>query len=163
VTLEEALTAGPAQVARTRVLFDGSKRYRIEQTEQVGTVWETTSVTLIGAAYRYTSELQIDGTTIWRATSRGVPGAYPLAIPATCHGGWENRGVDLIAGRVADRVGCAGETAGDFWIDRASRLVVRTQTSDDPSIGTTVREVVDLQIGPLTGVEWSLPEGATLE
>jgi hypothetical protein len=162
-SLEDTTTMGPAQTSRTRVLFDGTGRYRIEATSQVGTVWEATSVTLIGPGYRYDSELQIDGTTIWRKSSRQSLGAYPLQVAMTCHGGWENRGVDLIAGRVADHVGCVGENTGDFWIDRASRLVVRTQISDDPSGGTNVREVVDLRIGPLQAVEWSLPVGAVVE
>lgn len=162
VTFEETFTTGPAQTARTRVLFDGTGRYRMEDTSQVGTVWEETSVTLIGRGYHYSSQVQVDGTTTWSSSTRGAPGSYPLEIDPTCQGGWESLGVDLIAGRVADHVGCASENRGEFWIDRASHLVLRIQTTDDPSSGTNVREVIDLQIGLPTGVAWSLPDGATI-
>jgi hypothetical protein len=162
VTFEEMSTGGPDQMARTLQMFDGTNRYRIERTGPVGTAWESTSITLIGDGYYYASETQVDGTTAWNSSSRGGQGGYPLEITTSCHGGWENRGVDLVAGRLADHVGCIGEDVGDFWIDRASHLVLRTQVSDDPSVGTRVREVVDLRFALVPGVEWALPAGAVV-
>ena len=162
VTFREMSTVGPAQDNRTRQLFDGTSRYRIERTSQFGTVWEATSVELAGDGYHYFGETQVDGTMTWSSSRRGGPSGYPLGITATCRDGWENRGVDLIAGRVADHVGCVDEDAGEFWIDRATHLVLRTQVTEDASVGTRVQEVVDLQLGLVQGVEWELPPGALI-
>jgi hypothetical protein len=164
ITIEDTNTGMSDPGSRTLVLFDGVGRYRIERTWQIGTIWETTSVTLIGDDYEYSSETQIDGTTIWRASGRErEPGsnAYPLQIMASCEGGWEHRGVDVIATRVADHVGCVGDPASEYWIDRDTHLVVRTQSSSlGPTPGTVVQEVVDFGLGTPQDVEWDLPEDA---
>ena len=161
VTFQEMSSGTPAgQDIRTRQLFDGTSRYRIERTSQLGTIWEATSVELAGDGYRYVGETQVDGTMTWNSSQRGGPTGYPLGITATCRGGWENRGVDLILGRVADHVGCVDEHAGDFWIDRATHLVLRTQVTDDSSAGTRVQEVVELRLGLVQGVEWDIPPSA---
>ena len=162
ITIAGTNTGMTNQGSRTVVMFDGSSRYRIEKTSQLGTVWEATSVTLIGAGYRYMSETQVDGSTVWRAAPRRG-GPYPLGIPATCDAGWQQRGVDVIGGRVADHVGCPGGDPSDAWIDRVTHLVVRMQSADSTTSGTVVQELVDLQLGAPQGVAWDLPAKASVQ
>jgi hypothetical protein len=164
ITIIETLTGMADPGTRTVVLYDGAGRYRIERTPQVGTIWEQTSVALIGDGYAYVSEIQIDGTETWRPYPRvpenGV--AYPLRIEAGCDAGWEHLGVDLVAGRAADHVGCQGDAMNTTWIDRETHLVVRVDAFLDDMSGTSVREVTDLRLGAVDGVEWDLPEDADL-
>jgi hypothetical protein len=163
VTIEETNTSMSNPGSRTLVLFDGVDRYRIERTDQIGTIWEMTSITLIGKDYAYSSETQIDGTTIWRASGRErEPGssAYPLQIMTSCDGGWEHRGVDVVGARVADHVGCQADPTSEYWIDRDTHLVVRAQSTFDPMSGTNVQQVVDFGLGTPQGAEWELPPGA---
>jgi hypothetical protein len=164
ITIEQSTTGMRDSGSRIVVYFDGVDRYRIETTSQIGSVWEDTSVTLIGDDYRYTSETQVDGTRIWRSMPARVDEsafttAYPLEVGLFCEE-VEHRGVDLVAGRPADHVGCVGDDASEAWIDRATDLVVRTHVSFDPAMGVMVSEVTDLSLGPVEGVEWDLPEDA---
>ena len=163
VTIEQMTTGTSDSGSRVVLYFDGLDRYRVETTSQLGTVWEDTSVTLVGDAYRYSSETLIDGTKIWRSSARGSEGGprspYPLEVGLFCEG-VEHLGVDLIAGRPADHVGCAGDDVSGAWIDRETHLVVRTQVSFDPSMGVQVSEVVDFSPGLAAGVEWELPADA---
>jgi hypothetical protein len=162
VTIEDTNSVMNNGGSRTLVRFDGDNRYRIEQTSQIGTVWEATAVTLIGPGYRYTSQVAVDGSTIWTGAPDRGGGTYPLQLAESCEGGWEHRGVDLVDGRVADHVGCAGDDANEYWIDRTTRLAVRLQSLGDAFSGTTVQQVTDIRLGPNPGVEWDLPEGADL-
>jgi hypothetical protein len=162
ITVEERTTGSSDEGARSLLFFDGTSRYRIERTSQLGTVWEATMVTLGGDDYRYTSEILIDGTLVWRASTRGGAG-YPMQVPVNCAGDWEHRGVDQIAGRAADHISCASDATTDYWIDRATHLVTRIQTSGDPMQGTIVQEVVALRLGETPIVEWDLPEGANVQ
>lgn len=163
ITIVQTTTGTRDSGSRIDVYFDGIDRYRIETTSQLGTVWEDTSVTLIGDGYRYSSETLIDGTQIWRSSARGSESppaaAYPLEVGLLCDQ-VEHRGVDLVAGRPADHVGCVGDAASHVWIDRATHLVVRTHVSFDPAMGVMVSEVTDLSLGPVEDVQWDLPEDA---
>lgn len=162
ITIEERTTVSSEAGARSVLFFDGASRYRKERTSQLGTVWEATMVTLSSDDYRYTSETLIDGTQVWRAsTRRGAD--YPMQVPEKCDGDWEHRGVDQIAGRLADHIACASDATTEYWIDRATHLVTRIQTSGDPMQGTIVQEMVDLRLGSTPVVEWDLPEGANVQ
>lgn len=148
----------------SRVLYDGAGRFRIEETHQPGTVWESTTTSLAGADYLYVSEAQADGSTTWRdLRSRVTANPYPLQPLATCEAGWEHRGVDVLIGRLADHVACVeAESELDFWVDRETHLVLRTQTIADARDGTTVQEVVDLRFVEYPAAQFELPEGAGL-
>lgn len=150
--------------AHLRVLYDGSGRFRIEETNQPATVWESTTISLDGNDYRYFSEPQADGSTIWSDhSSRALENPYPLQPLATCEAGWEHRGVDVLIGRLADHVACVeAESESDFWVDRETHLVLRTQTIADARDGTTVQEVVDLRFVEYPAAQFELPEGAGL-
>jgi hypothetical protein len=130
-------------------------------TNQPGTAFETTSVHIWGPGYNYRSESQPDGSTIWRTTER--TGSYLLSVPAVCTAGWEWRGTDLVAGRVADHLACALDAAHrEVWIDRNLGIVTRTQ-SDDPTFNDiAVEEVVDLQLGPQPASLFVLTAGASV-
>ena len=144
---------------RTRVLFDGANRYRIEVTNQPGTVWETTSTIFTGPAYKYRSEIQPDGSTIWRdASSGGFGSSYPLRNFPDCPGGWRYLATATVADRVADHLGCPSSQDGtEIWIDRLLPIELRSQVADPTSGGTNVQEVVSLQFGPLPASLFDLP------
>jgi hypothetical protein len=86
-----------------------------------------------------------------------------MQVPENCIGDWEHRGVDQIAGRLADHIACSSDATTEYWIDRATHLVTRIQTSGDPMQGTIVQEMVDLRIGTTPVVKWDLPEGANVQ
>jgi hypothetical protein len=163
VVVKNADTGLALVSGRTRVLFDGTGRYRIEMTLQPGTVWESTMITLAGDGYRYVGEPQPDGSIAWRSSSRGS-GGYPLSVPDTCQGGWGLAGVDLIAGRVADQVACQDRgSATEIWIDRKLRVVLRSQESSDPiSGGISIDEVEMFGPGVTDASLFNLPAGASV-
>jgi hypothetical protein len=147
-----------------RVLHDGDGRYRSEQTydQSPDPPW----ITLFGDGYYYVTEQTTDGVRFWRdrsgQTERGV--RYPLRLPSECAGGWKFVGVDDIHGRPADHLSCAGALAPDeYWVDRATRLVLRVQTLVDEQEGTTVDEVTDLRLRRQPADLFKLPPGADLQ
>ena len=162
VVVQDTNTGLALAGGRTRVLFDGTDRYRIEGTNQPRTAWESTTITLAGKGYRYVAEPQPDGSIAWRSISRG-PGSYPLSIPDTCQGGWGLAGVDLIASRVADHLACLDSgSATAIWIDRQLRVVLRSQESDATSGGIWVLEVETFGPGVSDASLFDLPAGASM-
>jgi hypothetical protein len=124
----------------TRVLFNGAGRYRVEQTSQPGTVWESVVIYIGDADGSWISEPQADGSRTWRKSEREL--AFPLQLRDWCPGGWQHVGVDLVAGRPADHVVCTGAVpVAAYWIDRETLLVTRMQSAEDPLMGTTIQEV----------------------
>ena len=163
VVVQDADTGLALPGGRTRVLFDGTGRYRIETTLQPGTAWESTMITLAGGGYRYVGEPQPDGSIAWRSSSRGS-GGYPLEVPG-CQAGWREVGIDLIAGRVADHVACQDRgSATEIWIDRELRVLLRSQQSSDPISGGISIDQVET-FGPGVGDTslFDLPAGASVQ
>ena len=59
---------------------------------------------------------------------------------------------------------CASEpNQPDFWIDRETHLVVRTQDVTDERYGTWVYEVTELDLGPQPAELFELPAGAVVQ
>ena len=149
----------------TLVYHDGSGRYRIEQVFEDSP--DPLPVTLVGPEYLYQTELTTDGYQYWRDLSgrpdnRPPPG-YPLSLPPECAAGWTFVGVDLVAGRAADHLSCAGGAIvpDDYWIDRETSLVVRVQTLYDEQMGTEVQEI-ELTLGEQPAELFELPPDADL-
>lgn len=130
-----------------RSFSDGGGRFRVEDTGQVGTVWESTTVTLTGPDGVVGSQQEIDGTVTWhKLPARGAMTGYPLRLPEACASGWVLVGTDMILGSPADHVRCAdGADDPDWWIDRELGLVVRVQGPVDDQYGTSVREVTAIR------------------
>jgi hypothetical protein len=148
---------------RTRVVHDGSGRYRVETF--VGESQEPDSILLSGPDYGYETAISTDGFTYWRDAPAsqwgGRPPEYPLTVGFDCERTWQIVNVELIHGRVADHVSCQGaSTALDYWIDRDTRLVLRVQTVSDDAFATSVEEVVELRFGPSLPELFELPPGA---
>jgi hypothetical protein len=147
----------------TRGLHDGGGRYRHEQTSEASP--DPPAITLSGKDYYYVTELTTDGVQFWRDIAAQMQRrvSYPLRLPDACAGGWTFVGVDDIHGRTADHTTCAGLFAPDeYWIDRETRLVLRTQLIADELYGTTVEEVTDLHLGPQPPELFELPPDADL-
>ena len=147
----------------TRTLHDGEGRYRVET--QFEGVTAPASVVLAGDDYRYATESTADGVVFWRNSSSQMSGGrgvdYPLRLPPECPDGWTLIGIDLVHGRVADHLACPGPLVPDeYWVDRATHLVIRIQTMHDEAYGTDVQEVVELRLGPSPPELFELPEGA---
>jgi hypothetical protein len=145
-----------------RVVHDGDGRYRSEQTYPQSP--DPPFIALSGDDYFYMTEQTTDGVRFWRDmsgdTDRGRI-VYPLQLPDECVGGWTFVGVDAIRGRPADHLTCPGALAPDeYWIDRETRLVLRTQTLADESQGTSVYEVTEMTLGPQPAELFDLPPGA---
>jgi hypothetical protein len=86
-----------------------------------------------------------------------------LQLPPTCADGWEHVGVDLVLERPADHVACSTEGfTPDFWIDRETRLVVRTQSRPDADDATAIEEVVELTFEEQPVELFELPAGTEL-
>jgi hypothetical protein len=148
----------------TLVHHDGGGRYRFEQTFENSP--DPPSIMLVGPDYLYQTELTTDGYRYWRDLSgrtreRPLP-AYPLSMPPECPDGWTFVGVDLVHDRAADHVVCPGAIVADeYWIDRETRLVIRTQLLHDEQAGTEVQEV-ELSVGDQPAVLFELPPDADL-
>jgi hypothetical protein len=83
-------------------------------------------------------------------------------MPPECPDGWTFVGVDLVHDRAADHVVCPGAIVADeYWIDRETRLVIRTQLLHDEQAGTEVQEV-ELSVGDQPAVLFELPPDADL-
>jgi hypothetical protein len=147
-----------------RVFADGSGRYRREDVRNVGRGDESTTVTLVGGEQPLISQEQADGSIVWAAATRASSTPWPLRLPETCDAGWSRAGVDLVLGRAADHVRCADSgVGGDFWIDRETHLVVRTQDPTDDRYGTWVYEITELDFGPQPAGLFELPPGASVQ
>ena len=147
-----------------RVFSDGSGRYRVEDTGQVGTVWEATTVTLTSPDGVVGSQHEVDGTVTWhQLPSRGATTGYPLRLPDGCADGWQLVGTDVVRGSPADHVRCTdkGEDP-DWWIDRKNGLVVRVQGPADAPVRTRVREVTALRFADQPAELFELPAGAVV-
>lgn len=163
VTVEHRNAKYPGNV--TRVLHDGSGRFRTEWTFEGSS--DPPSIMLSGDDYAYATEMTADGVVFWLdlASPRGDArrGSYPLALPDDCPGGWQVVGVDLVRGRLADHLGCPGIIVPDqYWIDRETHLVVRVQLLRDEQQGTDVDEVIDLRLGELAPELFELPQDADI-
>lgn len=156
--------SGPYPPSWTRTLHDGAGRFRTETTFDGST--DGPSVALAGDDYYYVTETMTDGTPFWRDASgpgRRPTFAYPLRVPDTCDDGWAYLGTDLVLERPADHLGCAGtQGSSEYWIDRETGLVVRTQTVVDELSGPEVIEVMALAFEPPSAELFELPADADL-
>ena len=150
---------------QVRVAYDGSSRFRME-TNDDPIRGEPAQIKLFGDGYLYTTETKDDGSTIWRDLSVHPDALriYPLQIPGACGSGWRYRGVDLVQGRMADHLMCSGaDRWQDFWIDRETHFVVRTQSSLDSTAGIDVYEVLELGLARLPDSVFALPANAVVQ
>ena len=162
VTIEHTNTKYPGSTTRT--VHDGDGRSRIEAMFE-GQAEPAAWITLTGPDYRFATESTTDGFRFWRDRSEELkyePSiSYPLSLPGKCAGGWTLLGTDVVAGRIADHVACAGIVVPDeYWIDRETHLVLRQQTMSEARYGTDVSEVVELRLGPSPPELFELPPGA---
>ncbi len=140
---------------QTRLYYDGGDRVRSEWHFDPSSPANPT-VYLMSPEATYESYYQEDGTTRWRKW-RGGPPRFDMGLPESCLEGWQHRGVDLILGRVTDRVSCG---YGHYWIDREIKLILRASQEQDPLVlRTQVEEVVELRIGPSPPELFLVPEG----
>jgi hypothetical protein len=174
MTMESTNTKHPS--SRQRVFADGTGRYRIEDTYNVGRGDEGWAVTLGGIDRVLRSEGQGDSPAVWTDPCRGAPPsecrystggggtAWPLRLPDECEAGWSHVGVDLILDRAADHVRCESEASEpDYWIDRDTLLVVRRQDVTDERYGTWVYAVTELEFGQQAAELFELPPGAVVQ
>jgi hypothetical protein len=143
-------------------------RFRVEWGSDpvAGTPARTTIAVSVTEGYE--SHSADDGDVTWRhlsGPSRSFLPAYWLddtliALPDECPGGSRYLGVDAVIAFTADHIEC---DRTEYWIDRATGLVVRRQTPADEMHGIEVVEVVDLAFGPTPDELLRLPEGAALE
>ena len=143
---------------------DGTGRYRIEDTYNVGRGDEGWAVTLGGIDRVLRSEGQGPGPAPWTVVTRASPTPWPLRLPEVCDTGWSHVGVDLVLDRPADHVRCASDTSDpDYWIDRETHLVVRKQGVTDERYGTWISAVTGLEFGPQPDELFQLPPGAEVQ
>jgi hypothetical protein len=156
LTLESSNTKYPG--TRSRLLHDGSGHYRWETF--AGGDAEPSIVTLVLDDGVYMSRIIGPDQSTWeRSPGDGVP-RWPLQIFDSCEAGWTHAGVDLVAGRIADQIACAGSD-NRWWIDRELGVVIRNQMSFDEQSGTNVEEITTLQLGAaLDPALFALPAGA---
>ncbi len=154
-----------SEAARSRVVFDGTSRWRTEEIAVVGD-GRLATIKLFGPRYLFVRETHDDGSTVWidRSFRPDAPRGFPLWSPgATCAGGWRHRGVDLVADRKADHIACPqADDWTDFWIDRESGLALRIVGREDPVSGADVAEVVELRLGPSPASMFELPPDAVV-
>jgi hypothetical protein len=139
-------------------VFDGADRARSEQTFQVGSIYESTTVSIIRDGVRYSSEPQPDGSTNWSEMEL-YPGEpidpWPLqARNVACEGGWTLAGTDLVADRVADHIVCSADDRTELWIDRDLTVLLRIHTPDRLTDGVEIQEVAELTVGPVDLSPW---------
>ncbi|OGO56700.1 MAG: hypothetical protein A2V85_07705 [Chloroflexi bacterium RBG_16_72_14] len=162
VDVESQYAGAPQSSVTHRVLSNGAGSYRREQAFTSHP--ESVGVMLVRPDGGYTLEQTTDGVPYWqripesRDPSRGS--AYPLILPQECPDGWRWAGVDLVLDQPADRLECGSADLTDaYWVDRATRLVVRTQVSNGSS-GVDVEQVVDLRFEAPPADSFELPAGA---
>ena len=153
-----------SEATRSRAVFDGTNRWR---TEEIGAGGDgrLPAIELFGDGYLFVRETREDGSTDWidRSFRPDAPRGFPLWSPGACAGGWQHRGVDLVAGRQADHIACPeGDDWTDFWIDRESGLALRIDGREDPSSGADIAEVVELRLGPSPASVFDLPPDAVV-
>ena len=147
-----------------RVVFDGTSRWRIEDLPVAG--GPRPQIKLFGDHYLYRRETREDGTTVWIDGSArpDAPRGFPLWSPnPSCTEGWQQRGLDLVAGRVADHIACPlAADWTDFWIDRDSGLVLRLHAKASADGGIDVYEVLELRLGSSPSAVFDLPPDAVV-
>jgi hypothetical protein len=67
-------------------------------------------------------------------------------------------GVDRVGTFIADHLGC---DEAEFWVDRASALVVRRQFNQDEM--PLVSEVTELAFGPIPAERFAPPPGTVVD
>jgi hypothetical protein len=104
-----------------------------------------------------------DGTIEWRKLGRTFEptfDGFTLGLPAECPTGWAYLGLDLLLGREAWHISCAGV---EYWVERERHLVVRRHIRPDPlEIEGDTSTVLDIVLGPQPAKLFVPPEGAVV-
>ena len=165
-----------------RLDYVGPERFRVDGGPDTvaGTPGQTRLAT--SGEQVYESETGDDGSVTWRQRRQDPRHFYLsdwlvhtlLALPDDCPR-WRHLGMDSVGPFIADHLDCEKDKykGVEYWVDRATHLVVRLQSADDshcgrsqwpwPCSGTAVSEVVELSFGPTPDERLRLPEGAVVE
>jgi hypothetical protein len=151
--------------------YDGPTRLRVDWGADPLTGAPGHTSIAASAEEVYESQRADDGTETWgRPIGRYADAPYVwledmLLAPPDCAGSYQYLGVDLIHAFTADHIACEDtEYWGDseYWIDRATGLVVRRQSPDRFDI-IDVREVLELSFGPSPDERFRPPAGVVLQ
>jgi hypothetical protein len=156
------------EASRGHLDYVGPGRHRVEwDADRVAGGPGRTTIA-IGTDEGYESVTAEDRSVTWRhwlgpirdfATVSWLDDVL-IGLPGECSTGWRLLGVDRVGTATANHLECEGV---QYWVDRATSLVVRRQSPADEMHGIEVLELVDLNFGPPPDSRFRLPDGAVME